>query len=138
MYVQTYLNVYTIIRLNFFTAIFMIKHNKSNVTLPYIMLHTFAYVVSALGLYIMYMNKEMCKPTGSKFYEGHLYTIHSWTGIFAAMLFTVQWLSAVATFMMPCLHSIGIPLGKMFSLHTSLVSTITIISGINEHAIKSL
>ncbi|KAL4120109.1 hypothetical protein QTP88_012843 [Uroleucon formosanum] len=119
-------------------SIFMIKSNKSKVSLPYLMLHTFAYLVSVLGLCAMYVHKEIGKPEGSAFYEGHLYSIHSWTGVLAAALFTVQWLSAGATFMMPCLHSMGLPLGKMFSLYTTLVSTICLIAGVNQHAIKTL
>ncbi|XP_025204797.1 cytochrome b ascorbate-dependent protein 3-like [Melanaphis sacchari] len=119
-------------------SIFMIKSHKSKVSLPYVMLHTFAYLVSALGLCAMYVHKEAGKPEGSAFYEGHLYSIHSWTGILAAAMFTVQWLTAGATFMMPCLHSIGLPLGKMFSLYTTIMSTIALIAGLNQHAIKTL
>lgn len=117
----------------------MIKRDKSNVTLPYIMLHTFAYVISALGLCAMYVHKNMeVRSLDSKFYQGHLYSIHSWTGILAAAMFTIQWLSAIVTFIMPCLHKLGLPLGKMFSLYTILVSTISLIAGLNEHAFKSL
>lgn len=116
----------------------MIKSHKSKVSLPYVMLHTFAYLVSALGLCAMYVHKETNKPEGSAFYEGHLYSVHSWAGVLAAALFTVQWLSAAATFMMPCLHSIGLPLGKMFSLYTTIVSTICLIAGVNQHAMKTL
>lgn len=116
----------------------MIKNKNSNVTLPYIMLHTFAYVVSALGLCAIYLHKEIGKPHGRKFYAGHLYSIHSWAGVFAAALFTIQWLGAVFTFVMPCLHNVGLPLGKMFSLYTVLVSSIALISGVNEHAVHKL
>ncbi|KAF0768918.1 cytochrome b ascorbate-dependent protein 3-like, partial [Aphis craccivora] len=108
------------------------------VSLPYIMLHTFAYLVSALGLCAMYVHKETGKPEGSAFYEGHLYSIHSWAGVFAAAMFTIQWLTAAATFIMPCLLKIGLPLGKMFSLYTTIVSTIAVISGVNQHAMKTL
>ncbi|MCP6484426.1 hypothetical protein NL492_26820, partial [Klebsiella pneumoniae] len=84
-----------------------------------IMLHTFAFVISALGLCAMYVHKNIeVRPPGTKFYQGHVYSIHSWTGMLAAAMFTVQWLSAVVTFMMPCVHNLGLPLGKMFSLYT--------------------
>lgn len=119
-------------------SIFLVSHNKSNVTLPYIMLHTFAYLVSALGLFAMYTHKNMYKPVGSKFYVGHLYSIHAWTGVFAAALFTFQWLTAIVTFVMPCLHNLGLPLGKMFSLYTVLVSSISLITGVNVYAVKNL
>ncbi|XP_026816479.1 cytochrome b ascorbate-dependent protein 3-like [Rhopalosiphum maidis] len=119
-------------------SIFMIKSHKSKVSLPYVMLHTFAYLVSALGLCAMYVHKETGKPVGSAFYEGHLYSIHSWTGVLAAAMFTVQWLTAAVTFMMPCLHSIGLPLGKIFSLYTTIVSTICLVAGVNHHAMKTL
>ncbi|XP_015369074.1 PREDICTED: cytochrome b ascorbate-dependent protein 3-like [Diuraphis noxia] len=119
-------------------SIFMIKSHKSKVSLPYLMLHTFAYLVSALGLCAMFVHKETGKPEGSPFYEYHLYSVHSWTGVLAATLFTVQWLSAAATFIMPCLRSIGLPLGKMFSLYTTILSTICLISGVNQHALKTL
>jgi len=121
-----------------FAAIFMIKSHKSKVSLPYLMLHTFAYLVSALGLCAMYVHKETGKPEGSPFYQYHLYSIHSWTGVLAAALFTLQWLSAAATFIMPCLRSIGLPLGKMFSLYTTILSTISLISGVNQHFLKTL
>ncbi|CAH1720986.1 lysosomal membrane ascorbate-dependent ferrireductase CYB561A3-like [Aphis gossypii] len=118
-------------------SIFMIKSHKSKVSLPYIMLHTFAYLVSALGLCAMYVHKETGKPEGSAFYEGHLYSIHAWTGVLAAAMFTIQWLTAAATFIMPCLLKIGLPLGKMFSLYTTIVSTISLISGVNQNAMKT-
>lgn len=116
----------------------MIKSHKSKVSLPYIMLHTFAYLVSALGLCAMYVHKETGKPEGSAYYDGHLYSIHSWAGVLAAAMFTIQWLTAAATFIMPCLLKIGLPLGKMFSLYTTIVSTISVISGVNQHAMKTL
>lgn len=116
----------------------MIKSNKSKVSLPYLMLHTFAYLVSALGLCAMYVHKETGKPEGSPLYQYHLYSIHSWAGVLAAALFTLQWLSATATFIMPCLRSIGLPLGKMFSLYTTILSTISLISGVNQHFLKML
>jgi hypothetical protein len=86
----------------------------------------------------MYVHKETGKPRHRKFYEGHVFSIHSWTGVFAAALFTVQWLSAVLAFMMPCLHNLGLPFGKIFSLYTVLVSTICLIAGTNHHALYSL
>lgn len=102
------------------------------------MLHTIAFIVSALGIYAMYFHKEIGKSPEAKFYEYHLYSIHSWAGILAAVMFAVQWLSAIVTFMIPCMRNIGLPLGKMFSLHTAIVSTIALISGVNEHAVKAL
>lgn len=116
----------------------MIKDKKSDVSLTYVMLHTFAFVVSALGLYAMYLHKEIGKPKGSAFYFGHLFSLHGWAGALAAVLFAAQWLSAVAAFAMPCLHVAGLPLGKMFSLYTVLVSSIALITGINQHAVHAL
>ncbi|VVC32414.1 Cytochrome b561/ferric reductase transmembrane [Cinara cedri] len=125
-------------------SIFMIKTKKldknknSDVTLQYVMLHTFAFAVSALALYAIYANKETNKPKDSKFYQGHLYSVHSWVGLCAALMFTVQWLSTVAAFVMPCLRNAGLPPGRTFSLYTVFVSSVALVTGINGHAIKLL
>ncbi|VVC32415.1 Hypothetical protein CINCED_3A003785 [Cinara cedri] len=120
-------------------SMLMLQKNKnSDVTLQYVMLHTFAFAVSALALYAIYANKETNKPKDSKFYQGHLYSVHSWVGLCAALMFTVQWLSTVAAFVMPCLRNAGLPPGRTFSLYTVFVSSVALVTGINGHAIKLL
>lgn len=116
----------------------MIKDKKSHVTLPYIMLHTFALIVWALGLYALYVSKELSKPIGSKFYVVHLYTIDTWAYVVAAVLFALQWLTAVFAYMLPFLRKVGLPLGRMFSLYTALAISIALIAEANQQAVQLL
>lgn len=115
------------------------KNRMSDVTPEYVMLHTLAYAVSASGLYAVYANKETNKHKTAKFYEGHLYSMHGWVGVCAASMFTAQWLSAVAAFAVPrCLWRAGPSPGRVFSLYTVFVSSVAILTGVNQHAVKSL
>ncbi|XP_050434818.1 lysosomal membrane ascorbate-dependent ferrireductase CYB561A3-like [Adelges cooleyi] len=123
-------------------SMFMIKKSKKNTTLPYIMLHTFALLVSALSVFLMVVRREMGKSNNSldlkSMLFGHLYSLHSWIGATTMLFFTLQWLTAVITFAMPCFHRIGLPLGKQFSMYTIVIATSAILTGVNEHAVYSL
>lgn len=102
------------------------------------MLHTFAFIVWALGLYALYVSKEMNKPIGSKFYVVHLYSIDIWAFVVAAVLFALQWLTAIFAYMLPFLRKVGLPLGRMFSLYTALAISIALIAEANQQAMQLL
>ncbi|XP_005408218.1 PREDICTED: cytochrome b ascorbate-dependent protein 3 [Chinchilla lanigera] len=98
-------------------------------------LHLVAFVFAVVGLVAVFRYHSHSKVA-------HLYSLHSWLGLAAVILFACQWFLGFAVFLLPWaplwLRSLLKPLHVFFGAAILALSMASVISGINEKLFFSL
>lgn len=98
-------------------------------------LHLGAFVLTVVGLVAVFRYHSRARTP-------HLYSLHSWLGLAATILFACQWFLGFAVFLLPWaslwLRSLLKPLHIFFGAAILSLSMASVISGINEKLFFSL
>ncbi|XP_066996757.1 transmembrane ascorbate-dependent reductase CYB561 [Anabrus simplex] len=109
------------------------NNSKRNLKLTHAIIHVIAFILSVIGLQAVFDSHNLATPP-----TPNLYTLHSWIGLVAVILFCCQWMSGLVTFLFPGLkpglRAVYLPVHVFFGLMGFVCSLVAALLGLLEKA----
>lgn len=109
------------------------NNSKRNLKLTHAIIHVIAFLLTVIALQAVFDSHNLNKPP-----IANLYTLHSWIGLIAVILFSCQWISGLVTFLYPGLKQglrvVYLPVHIFFGVLGFVCSVIAALLGLLEKA----
>ncbi|XP_033607634.1 cytochrome b561 isoform X2 [Cryptotermes secundus] len=113
------------------------NNRKRRLKVAHMLIHVIAFILVVIGLVAVFDSHNLKEPP-----IPNLYTLHSWIGLSAVILFACQWASGFVTFFFPGLQSplraTYMPVHVFFGLAGFIAAVIAALLGLTEKVLWTL